>query len=259
MTQNGTVRLELGGRRADVVLARGEARNALNLPMCEDLIEVFTRIAANPSVELVVVRAEGPVFCAGADMKERSGRDEAWVMMRRRTAFRAYEAISACAVPVIAQVHGPLVGSGGEIAMSCDFIVVSTAASFRFPEPQWGTVGATQRLQRVVGVARAKELLYTGRVMEAEEAHRIGLVTTLTSPETLSQTVDEMAERILHAPTLALRLTKQCIDQGARTDLAAGIAIELSAIDRLLSQSDWRAGVERFSASVGTDAKEGKA
>lgn len=256
MTQNGTVQLLKAGARVDVLLSRPEARNALNLPMCEDLIEAFKQIATHPEIELVVLRSEGPVFCAGADMKEREGRDEAWVMNRRRTAFRAYEMIGACTVPVIAQVQGALVGSGGEIAMSCDFIVASSAATFRFPEPQWGTVGATQRLQRVVGVARAKELLYTGRVMEAEEAHRIGLVTTLTKPDTLEITVNEIADRVLRAPPLALKLTKQCIDQGSRTDISSGIAIELSAIDRLLSESDWRGAVGRFSASVGTSAKE---
>ncbi|KMK65130.1 enoyl-CoA hydratase/isomerase family protein [Puniceibacterium sp. IMCC21224] len=259
MTQNGTIRLEVNGPRADVILARSEARNALNLPMCEDLIDAFAQIAATPGIGIVVLRSDGPVFCAGADMKERKGRDEAWVMMRRRTAFRAYETVGACAVPVIAQVQGALVGSGGEIAMSCDFIVASTAATFRFPEPQWGTVGATQRLQRVVGVSRAKELLYTGRVMEADEAQRIGLITTLTTPEALAQTVDETAERILHAPGLSLKLTKHCIDAGARTDLASGIAIELAAIDRMLSESDWRGSVDRFSAQVGSDTKEKKA
>lgn len=259
MMTNGCVRLDVTGARADVVLCRPEARNALNLPMCEDLIEAFSRIAAMPELALVVLRSEGPVFCAGADMKERKGKDESWVKARRRTSFRAYDTIGACGLPVIAQVQGALVGSGGEIAMSCDFIVASDAATFRFPEPQWGTVGATQRLQRVVGVARAKELLFTGRVMEADEAHRIGLVTTLTTVDALASTVDEMADRILRAPSLALRLTKQCVDQGSRTDLASGIAIELSAIDRILSESDWRGGVERFSAQIGTGAKGTKA
>ena len=259
MTGNGLIRLEDHGARVDVVLNRPEARNALNRAVCEDLIEAFSRIASMPDAGLVVLRAEGPVFCAGADLKERKGRDEAWVKARRRLAFLAYETIGNCTLPVIAQVQGALVGSGGEIAMSCDFIVASDAATFRFPEPQWGTVGATQRLQRVVGVPRAKELLYTGRVMEAEEAHRIGLVTTLTGSADLAATVDEMAERILRAPALALRLTKHCIDQGARTDLSSGIRIELAAIDRLLSESDWRGGVDRFGAQIGSAGKEQKA
>ncbi|MAC77308.1 MAG: enoyl-CoA hydratase [Rhodobacteraceae bacterium] len=259
MTQNGLVRLEDHGARVDVVLNRPDARNALNLPMCEDLIDAFAQIASMPDAGIVVLRAEGPVFCAGADLKERKGRDEAWVKARRRLAFQAYETIGNCALPVIAQVQGALVGSGGEIAMSCDFIVASDAATFRFPEPQWGTVGATQRLQRVIGVPRAKELLYTGRVMGAQEAHRVGLVTTLTPADSLTATVDEMAERILHAPALALWLTKHCIDQGARTDLNSGIRIELAAIDRLLSESDWKGSVDRFGQQIGSAVTEKKA
>ncbi|QEW23089.1 putative enoyl-CoA hydratase echA8 (plasmid) [Paracoccaceae bacterium] len=259
MTQNGLVRLEDHGARVDVVLNRPDARNALNLPMCEDLIDAFAQIASMPDAGIVVLRAEGPVFCAGADLKERKGRDETWVKARRRLAFQAYETIGNCALPVIAQVQGALVGSGGEIAMSCDFIVASDAATFRFPEPQWGTVGATQRLQRVIGVPRAKELLYTGRVMGAQEAHRVGLVTTLTPADSLTATVNEMAERILHAPALALRLTKHCIDQGARTDLNSGIRIELAAIDRLLSESDWKGSVDRFGQQIGSAVTEKKA
>lgn len=250
------VTLRLAGRRADVILSRPGARNALNLQMCEDLTGAFDTIARTPDIGVVVLSAEGPVFCAGADMKERQGKDEAWVMARRRASFRAYETIAACAVPVICVVQGPLVGSGGEIAMSCDFILASTTATFRFPEPQWGTVGATQRLQRAIGVTRAKELLYTGRVMGAEEAKALGLLARLVPPGTLDAEADAVVAQILAAPLLAMRLTKQCVDQGSRTDLASGIAIELAAIERNLQQSDWQGGVARFSSVVGSGKTE---
>ena len=235
-----------------MILSRSVARNALNLQMCHDLTEAFEIIAATPEIGLVVLSAEGPVFCAGADMKERQDRDEAWVMARRRASFRAYDTVAACAVPVVCVVQGPLVGSGGEIAMSCDFVIASTSATFRFPEPRWGTVGATQRLQRVIGVSRAKELLYTGRLMEAAEAQALGLVARLVAPEALAAEVEAVAAQILAAPALAMRLTKHCVDQGSRTDLASGIAIELSAIERNLAQSDWRGSVAHFVGSVGT-------
>jgi enoyl-CoA hydratase/carnithine racemase len=251
------VTLTLSDRRADVTLSRPEARNALNLAMCEQLIAAFETIAAQPGIAVVVLSSEGPVFCAGADLKERQGKDEAWIMARRRTAFRAYEAIGACAVPVICLVQGPLVGSGGEIAMSCDFILASSEATFRFPEPQWGTVGATQRLQRAIGVSRAKELLYTGRVMTAEEALALGLVARLAPPDQLAEVAETVVAQVLAAPALAMRLTKLCVDQGSRTDLASGIAIELSAIERNLEQSDWRGGVARFAGLVGSGRTEG--
>lgn len=250
------VKLNLSNRRADVVLARPKARNALNLQMCQELTAAFETIAGRPEISVVTVTAEGPVFCAGADMKERTDKDEAWVMARRRASFRAYDTIAACAVPVICAVQGPLVGSGGEIAMSCDFILASSAATFRFPEPQWGTVGATQRLQRVIGLARAKELLYTGRVMASDEALRLGLITRLAPPEALTDLMEETVAAILAAPPLAMRLTKQCLDLGSRTDLASGIRVELAAIEQNLRQSDWRGGVARFSDSVGTGKGE---
>jgi enoyl-CoA hydratase/carnithine racemase len=248
--------LRLNGRRADVILSRPAARNALNLQMCEELIAAFESVALHPEIAIVVLSAEGPVFCAGADMKERQGRDEAWVLARRRASFRAYDSIAACAIPVVCVVQGPLVGSGGEIAMSCDFILASDAATFRFPEPQWGTVGATQRLQRAIGISRAKELLYTGRIMEAPEALALGLVARLVTPEALAAETEAIVARILAAPALAMRLTKQCIDQGGRTDLASGIAIEMSAIERNLQQSDWMESVTRFAGIVGSGRQE---
>lgn len=250
-----TVELRRNGARADVVLTRADARNAVNLQMCEELVEVFADIAADPDIAVVVLSSEGSVFCAGADMKERKGRDEAWVMARRRASFRAYDTIAACAVPVICVVQGPLVGSGGEIAMSCDVILAADHATFLFPEAGWGTVGATQRLQRVIGVSRAKELLFTGRKMPAAEAHQLGMVARLAPAEVLAAMVDEVIEPILAAPRLAMRLTKQCIDQGSRTDLASGIAIELAAIERNLLESDWKSQVGRFSQAVGTERK----
>src|SRR5947208_5412382 len=150
---------------ARVTLNRPEARNALNLPMCQALKQAFEQLEIDSSLRSVLLDGAGPAFCAGADLKERQGRDESWVIARRQAAFAAYEAIERLSRPVIALVHGPVVGSGGEIAMSCDFIVAADDATFRFPEPQWGTIGATQRLQRIVGLPRAKELLFTGRTM----------------------------------------------------------------------------------------------
>lgn len=254
MTDSTFVRVERDGAVASVVLARAEARNALNLAMCRGLIEAFETLSADPDVRVVLMQSEGPVFCAGADLKERTGRDETWVMNRRRESFRAYETIGRCAKPVVAVVQGPVVGSGGEIAMSCDFVVASTAATFRFPEPQWGTVGATQRLQRVIGRSRAKELLFTGRTMGVDEAYGLGLVARIVEPDALAATAEEIAGQIAAAPPLAMALTKQCVDLGSATDLESGIRIELKAIERNLAESDWRSGVADFADRIGTKA-----
>ena len=229
-----------------VSLNRPEARNALNLQLCDDLFAFEQEMAASGNAKVVIIRGNGPVFCAGADLKERKGKDEIWVRERRRRAFQAYEAIRTAEVPHIAVVNGPLVGSGGEIAMACDFIYASSTASFRFPEALWGTVGATQRLPRVVGAAYAKELLFTGRKLEAEEAHHIGLVQRLFAPETIDAEVLEIAEKIAEGPTLAMSLAKRAVDIGGAVDLPNGIAVERLAIDRCLADSEWKAGLERF-------------
>ena len=190
------------------------------------------------------------VFCAGADLKERQGKDEAWVRRRRLAAFAAYEMIERCSKPVVAVVDGPVVGSGGEIAMACDFIVASRRSSFRFPEPHWGTVGATQRLQRVIGKRRAKELLFTGREMPIEEAHGLGLVARVT--DAVGPLAEEIARQIAQAPALAIALTKQAVDLGEEVALTTGIRIELAQIERILTEGGWRRGIESFAHDAST-------
>jgi len=240
---------------ARVTLNRPAARNALDLPMCHALRETFEVLDADGGIRVVLLGASGTIFCAGADLKERQGKDEAWVRRRRLAAFAAYEAIERCGWPVVAVVQGPAVGSGGEIAMACDFIIASSAATFRFPEPQWGTVGATQRLQRVIGKRRAKELLFTGRAMSVDEAHGLGLVARVVAPEALGASVDAVAADIAKAPPLAMRLTKQAVDLGEEVALAAGIRIELSHIERCLASDEWRRGVETFARDIGGERR----
>jgi enoyl-CoA hydratase/carnithine racemase len=229
---------------ARVTLSRPEARNALNLDMCFALTTTFEELDASDAVKVVLVSADGPVFCAGADMKERVGKDEAWVRARRLASFRAYETIERCRKPVIALLDGPAVGSGGEIALCCDFAVGTDAASFRFPEPQWGTVGATQRLQRAIGKRRAKELLFTGRPMPAAEALGLGLLARIV-PD-LRAAGAELAAAIAKPPPLAMALTKQAIDLGEEVALTTGIRIELAAIERNLAEGGWREGLAAF-------------
>jgi enoyl-CoA hydratase len=244
------VRTDVRDGVARVALDRPHARNGVNMAMCQELRRAFEELDCAPEVRTVFLSGNGPVFCAGADLKERAGKDEVWVRRRRQASFAAYEAIERCSKPVIALIDGAVVGSGGEIAMSCDFIVASTAATFRWPEPHWGTVGATQRLQRVVGKRRAKELLYTDRVMSAGEAHRIGLVTRLVERAELATEEARIGASIAEAPALAIELAKQAIELGEETDLDRGIRIEMAAIERSLADGAWREGISRFTGSA---------
>jgi enoyl-CoA hydratase/methylglutaconyl-CoA hydratase len=245
------VRLEVADGIARVELSRPEARNAVDLPMCRQLREAFQRIDADEDVRVVLVSARGPVFCAGADLKERTGMDAAWVRRRRVASFEAYAAIEQCRRPVVALVHGAVVGSGGEITMAADFAIAAEGTVFRFPEPHWGTVGATQRLQRVIGKRRAKELLFTNSPLGAEEAARLGIVTRVVAPDELADVGAETARAIAKAPPLAIALTKRAVDLGSETDLDRGIRIEMSAIEQCLADGGWRDGVARFAAGNG--------
>ncbi len=227
-----------------VCLTRPEARNALNMSMCLSLQSAFAEIEQTPKARAVLVSAQGPVFCAGADLKERKGKDADWVIARRRASFAAYAAIEACPVPVVAALDGPVIGSGGEIAMACDFALASAKVHFRWPEIGWGAVGATQRLPRRIGIARAKELLFTGRKMDIREAVATGLVAR--HADDLDALVTETLEAILSAPPLSTRLGKEAVNEGAKLDLPDGIEVEMKAIARSLEGEEWQDGLAAF-------------
>jgi enoyl-CoA hydratase len=224
---------------ATLTLNRPESRNALNLEMCERLLGLSQGISSNPEVKLVLVRANGPVFCAGADLKERQGMSEAQVRERRMKGFAAYAALEALPMPVIAVVQGPAVGSGCEIASACDFIVATPAASFRTPEATRGTVGATQRLPRILGKRLAKDLMFTGRELSAEEARQAGLISRLVLPVDLESEIRKIAETILKAPQQSLRLAKRCIDRGVELDPKGALETEIAAIEEQLAGGTW--------------------
>jgi enoyl-CoA hydratase len=228
-----TVLLDAQGGVATITLHRPEARNALNLAMCEALVAAAQGM--DDTVRLVFVRAAGPVFCAGADLKERQGMGEAQVRDRRMKAFAAYGALEALPMPAIAVVEGAAVGSGCEIAAACDFVVATPAASFRIPEAIRGTVGATQRLPRILGKRLAKDLMFTGRTLTAQEAERHGLVARLVAKEDLESVLADIAKTVLDAPAHALRLAKRAIDRGVELDPKGALETELAAIEEQLA------------------------
>ena len=226
----------LEGGVAMIALNRPEVRNALNLEMCEALLDAAKTIV-DQDVRLVFVRGNGPQFCGGADLNERKGKSEQWIRERRMRAFAAYGALESLPMPCIALVHGAAIGSGVEIAAACDFIVATPDATFRTPEAQRGTVGATQRLPRILGKRLAKDLMFTGRALSAEEARAAGFVTRVV--ENLDAEKEKIAESILKAPPLALRLAKRTIDRGVELDPAGALQAELEAIDEQLAAGQW--------------------
>jgi enoyl-CoA hydratase len=235
---------------ATITLNRPDSRNALNRAMCEDIIAACAALAHDDSVRLVFVRASGPVFCAGADLKERKDMSVDEVRNRRLRGLAAYNAIEALPMPTIAVVHGAAIGSGSEIAAACDFIVATPAATFATPEAIWGTVGATQRLPRVLGKRLAKDLMFTGRKLTAEDAKVAGLVTRIVETAALDASLAEIAQAIGKASPAGLRLAKRCIDQGSELDPRGAFATELLAIEENLAQDAWRDRMAGFKGST---------
>jgi enoyl-CoA hydratase len=241
-----TILLDIFEGVATLTLNRPDQRNAVNLQLCDDLRAAAAAVAADTSVRVLLIAANGPAFCGGADLKERENKDADWVRERRRRSYAAYAALAALEIPMVAVIDGPCAGSGCEIAAICDFIWVSDKASFRYPEAQWGTVGATQRLPRLVGKAMAKELLFTGRAVLADEAKAIGLANRVVPSAELWDQVKALAAQIAKAPPLAMKLAKRCIDRGMDTTLKDGIALEQDAVEESLANKEWSAGVQAF-------------
>ena len=224
---------------ATLTLNRPESRNALNLEMCDRLISISQEFQSNKDIKLVLVRANGPVFCAGADLKERQGMSEAQVRERRMKGFAAYAALEALPMPAVAVVEGSVVGSGCEIAGACDFIVATPQASFRTPEALRGTIGATQRQPRILGKRLAKDLMLTGRTLSAEEARAAGLVSRLVSASDLEKVLESIKSEITKAPPASLRLAKRCIDTGVELDPQGALATEIAVIEEQLASGTW--------------------
>ena len=230
---------------ARITLNRPDARNALNSAMCEALVAA-TRRAREDGARCVLVQAMGSVFCAGADLKERQGMGDDAVRARRLKAFAAYEAVERLPMPAIAVVEGPAVGSGVEIAAACDFIIATPSATFRTPEALWGTVGATQRLPRIIGKRLAKDLMFTGRALAAEEAREAGLVARVVAPEALAACLTDITGTILKAPPAAMALAKRCVDEGLERDPRGALATEILAIEESLAAAEWRKKMQEF-------------
>lgn len=230
---------------ARITLNRPDARNALNIAMCEALIAA-TRRAREDAARCVLVQGVGPVFCAGADLKERQGMGDDAVRARRLKSFAAYDALERLPMPAIAVVAGPAVGSGVEIAAACDFIIATPAASFRTPEALWGTVGATQRLPRIIGKRLAKDLMFTGRALGAGEAREAGLVARVVAPDALAETLGVITATILKAPPAAMALAKRCVDEGLERDPRGALATEILAIEESLAAAEWRQKMQDF-------------
>jgi enoyl-CoA hydratase/carnithine racemase len=239
---------------ATLTLNRPERLNALGGTLREDLHDAVTRASADPEVRVMVVTGAGKGFCSGGDVKAMNEANEGQrtrplmdkiAPSRDRTLFALRDAPQ----PIIAAVNGAAAGAGMNLALACDIRIASTAAKFsqafvrRGLHPDWG---GTYFLPRAVGMAKACELIFTGDVIDAPEALRLGLVSKLVAPEELMPTAYDLARKIAAGPPVAIRLAKRALHRNAESDLPSALEFETFAQNVCSETEDAREGIRAF-------------
>ena len=244
------VRVQVEGPFATVTVDRPKALNALDSRTLQELEKAAADLAGREDLWGVIDTGAGEkAFVAGADIAEMMDKHAARARHIGALGQRVMDVIAALPVPVVAAVIGFALGGGCELALACDFIYASENARFGLPEVSLGVVpgfGGTQRLTRLVGRARAKELIFTGDVIDAAKAKEIGLVLEVVPlPQLLGQARSAL-ERIGKKGPLAIRRAKEAIDRGADLELADGLTIERKVFADLFDSADRREGMKAF-------------
>lgn len=243
-----TLLIEKEGPIQIVTLNRPERLNAINYQLVLDLEDALGRLEADEEVRCIVLTGAGRAFCAGADIKESMAgpNPKALPIRRRYTFFNKLEDVEK---PVIAAINGACIGGGFELALCCDFRIAATNAMIGLGEVKLGVIpagGGTARLPRLIGPARAKELLYFGNQVDGEEANRIGLVNRAVPAQMLMAEAKKWAAELAERPPLSLKMMKFCVNLGMQMDLLGAIQYEAQCAAVLASTDDIREGTEAF-------------
>jgi enoyl-CoA hydratase/carnithine racemase len=223
--------------------------NALNEQVQEELRAAAHEATESRAVRAVVVYGGPKVFAAGADVKEMSTMSYAEMADRSGGLQSAFTSVARIPKPTIAAVTGFALGGGCELALCCDFRVCGDNARLGQPEILLGIIpgaGGTQRLPRLVGVARAKEIIYSGRFVPADEALRIGLADKVVAPDDVYDAAIGWAQQFVNGPAYALRAAKESIDHGLEVDIDSGLAIERQQFTGLFATEDRTIGMTSF-------------
>ncbi|KYK28824.1 MAG: crotonase [Candidatus Proteinoplasmatales archaeon SG8-5] len=232
-----------------ITLNRPEALNALNSRMLAELGKAAAELEADNAVKVVVVTGAERAFAAGADIAEMMTMTALEGQKHGKLGQDTFAAFEDMVKPVIAAVNGFALGGGCELAMACDIRLASEKAKFGQPEVKLGVTpgfGGTQRLPRLVGRAKAKELIFTGEMIDAAEAHRIGLVNAVYPPEALMEETKKLANLIAANGEIAVSLSKRAINKGIEVDLKSGCAIEAEIFGLCFSTEDQKEGMKAF-------------
>jgi enoyl-CoA hydratase/3-hydroxyacyl-CoA dehydrogenase len=244
-----TLKVTREGKTAIITFTRPEAMNALNSKVLSDLGEAMEELEGDDGVYAVIITGEGKAFVAGADIKE--------MMVKSPIAAREFtflgqsvlRNIETLSKPVIAAVNGVALGGGCELALACDIIIASEKARLGFPEVGLGIhpgFGGTQRLPRLIGRARAKELIFTADILDAREAERIGLVNRVVAPGQLMKEARGIANKIAAKAPVAVRFAKSAINKGCEMDLETGLAYEVESVSNTFATKDSKEGMKAF-------------
>ena len=232
-----------------LTMNRPSALNSLNQETINELAEAFGEIGKDAAVKVLIITGAEKAFIAGADIKEMlpmsAAQAQAWCL----TAQSVFNMLENLPQPVIAAVNGFALGGGCEMAMACDIRIASEKAKFGQPEVSLGIIpgfAGTQRLPRLVGKGIAKELIYTGDMIDALEALRIGLVNKVTTPDELLPSAKAMAQKIMTRGMFAVQMAKSAIHNGLNTDLATGSAYEAALFGVTCATEDKKEGMTAF-------------
>ncbi|HCK78995.1 MAG TPA: enoyl-CoA hydratase [Actinobacteria bacterium] len=225
--------------------------NALDRQMQEDLRETFTALGEDSAVRAIVVRGNERAFAAGADVKEMAHWTDADIRREGPQIEACFTAVARTPQPVIAAVRGYALGGGCELALFADIRIAGESSVFGQPEILLGIIpgaGGTQRLARLIGASRAKDLIFTGRSVAAGEALSMGLVNEVVADGAVVERAMELASVLATRPAVALRRAKRAIDEGLDADLTAGLVGEAEAFADLFATHDRRIGMDSFLA-----------
>ncbi|WP_275557443.1 enoyl-CoA hydratase-related protein [Streptomyces sp. 5-6(2022)] len=243
-----TVNLEVADGVATFRLDR-PPMNALDIATQDRLRELAAEVTRRDDVRAVVVWGGEKVFAAGADIKEMREMDHAAMVVRSGDLQESFTAVARIPKPVVAAVTGYALGGGCELALCADFRIAAENAKLGQPEVLLGLIpgaGGTQRLARLVGPAKAKDLIFTGRQVKADEALAMGLVDRVVPAEEVYEQAHAWAAKLAKGPAIALRAAKEAVDRGLETDLDSGLAIERSWFAGLFATEDREIGMRSF-------------